>query len=456
MLAARSSGTVRVLLASGVLFPMCGAAYATDATTFRPDVIHSFGAPVYGLECGEFDPSHNGPEIAVLVGDGSVWQVSPRDDWRLARIGQVQLLMDVPSMHIRSTIAIGNVISKESPGNELVASIGDTLTAYQRQADGTWTVHPLEDGALELNLGWGARIGDLDPTHPGEEVVYIREGFLDSSGAMLYSETNGMWDKVMIYFDFVGMDSIVVDLDKTSPGNELVITTEFGPTYLVRQPPAAGRLDLWPRETLWDDEPNSGWVLDFADVDPTLPGSELVYGTRYNNSVAISTPNADGGHDLIPLYQGDPVSRTMWDIAVAPLVGDDLAPEIVGVDGRGVTHLVERRAGAWTGREIYEHPSPLNVVVAGALDADAATEILVGSQTGELIRLTATVNLAGDLNCDGVVSVGDINPFVLALTDPVEYAIQFPDCDLAAGDCSDDGQLTVGDINCFVALVTGG
>ncbi len=64
--------------------------------------------------------------------------------------------------------------------------------------------------------------------------------------------------------------------------------------------------------------------------------------------------------------------------------------------------------------------------------------------------------LLGDMNCDGAVTVGDINPFVLALTDPAGYANAFPDCDLLNGDCSDDGQLTVGDINCFVALVTGG
>ncbi len=64
--------------------------------------------------------------------------------------------------------------------------------------------------------------------------------------------------------------------------------------------------------------------------------------------------------------------------------------------------------------------------------------------------------LIGDMNCDGQVSVGDINPFVLALTDPVAYANQFPDCELLNGDCSDDEQVTVGDINCFVALVTGG
>ncbi len=64
--------------------------------------------------------------------------------------------------------------------------------------------------------------------------------------------------------------------------------------------------------------------------------------------------------------------------------------------------------------------------------------------------------LIGDMNCDGAVTVGDINPFVLAITDPAAYTAQFPDCDIDAGDCNSDGDITVGDINCFVALVTGG
>ncbi len=68
----------------------------------------------------------------------------------------------------------------------------------------------------------------------------------------------------------------------------------------------------------------------------------------------------------------------------------------------------------------------------------------------------ASCALPGDMNCDGTVSVGDINPFVLALTDSDGYRKMFPDCDALNGDCSNDGAITVGDINCFVALVTGG
>lgn len=63
--------------------------------------------------------------------------------------------------------------------------------------------------------------------------------------------------------------------------------------------------------------------------------------------------------------------------------------------------------------------------------------------------------LLGDMSCDGVVSVGDIGPFVLALTDPAGYAAQFPNCSNLNGDINGDGLVSVGDIGPFVALLNG-
>ncbi|TWT41908.1 hypothetical protein RAS1_30320 [Phycisphaerae bacterium RAS1] len=62
----------------------------------------------------------------------------------------------------------------------------------------------------------------------------------------------------------------------------------------------------------------------------------------------------------------------------------------------------------------------------------------------------------GDMNCDGAVNVLDINPFVLALIDPVAYAAQFPGCNILNGDTNGDGNVDVLDINPFVAILVGG
>jgi len=55
------------------------------------------------------------------------------------------------------------------------------------------------------------------------------------------------------------------------------------------------------------------------------------------------------------------------------------------------------------------------------------------------------IPVIGDLNCDGIVDFGDINPFVL-------YLSNFGACQAAYPDCPPEN----GDINPFVALLTGG
>ena len=63
--------------------------------------------------------------------------------------------------------------------------------------------------------------------------------------------------------------------------------------------------------------------------------------------------------------------------------------------------------------------------------------------------------ITGDVNCDGTINVFDIDPFVLALTDPATYAAAHPDCDLNHADVNGDGEVNVFDIDPFVSLLTG-
>lgn len=68
---------------------------------------------------------------------------------------------------------------------------------------------------------------------------------------------------------------------------------------------------------------------------------------------------------------------------------------------------------------------------------------------------TTTATLLGDLNCDGFVSVSDIGAFVMALTQPSQYAATFADCDMSGADINGDGVASVGDIGPFVTILTG-
>ncbi len=69
---------------------------------------------------------------------------------------------------------------------------------------------------------------------------------------------------------------------------------------------------------------------------------------------------------------------------------------------------------------------------------------------------TFTWSPPGDLNCDGTIDFGDINPFVLALSSPAGYLAAFPDCEILNADINGDGTVSFGDINPFVALLSGG
>jgi hypothetical protein len=71
------------------------------------------------------------------------------------------------------------------------------------------------------------------------------------------------------------------------------------------------------------------------------------------------------------------------------------------------------------------------------------------------VSVTPT-GLPGDFNGDGVVNTEDINPFILALTDPTGFAAAFPDVDPLAADPNGDSLINTEDINPFIALLTGG
>jgi hypothetical protein len=60
----------------------------------------------------------------------------------------------------------------------------------------------------------------------------------------------------------------------------------------------------------------------------------------------------------------------------------------------------------------------------------------------------------GDLNCDGQVNFGDINPFVERLSSPAQYWLTHPACPDGNGDINHDGNVNFGDINPFVALLS--
>ena len=60
---------------------------------------------------------------------------------------------------------------------------------------------------------------------------------------------------------------------------------------------------------------------------------------------------------------------------------------------------------------------------------------------------------AGDVNCDGNIDNGDIDPFVWALIEPEYFAELWPSCDPRLADVNFDGRVNNADIDPFVAIL---
>ncbi len=67
----------------------------------------------------------------------------------------------------------------------------------------------------------------------------------------------------------------------------------------------------------------------------------------------------------------------------------------------------------------------------------------------------AVVHLPGDFDGSGTVDTQDINPFILALTNPGQYQTQYG-LDPVVYDTNNDGVINTEDINPFIIILTGG
>jgi hypothetical protein len=112
------------------------------------------------------------------------------------------------------------------------------------------------------------------------------------------------------------------------------------------------------------------------------------------------------------------------------------------------TEIVTTNAGgaaSWnfTSTGIY----PANQWVSVLVEAFATTG------TSEFSK-AAKIYIPGDINGDGVINNQDIAGFVLALTNPTQFAIDYPDTPPLAADIDDNGVVNNQDIAPFVTLLT--
>ncbi len=103
-----------------------------------------------------------------------------------------------------------------------------------------------------------------------------------------------------------------------------------------------------------------------------------------------------------------------------------------------------------------------------AFDLDLAAVVAAGSwltatatdAAGNTSEFSAAIEVAlgptlqrGDANCDGSIDFFDIDPFVMAIFDPVAYGGVYCDGDMGAADCNADGDVNFFDIDPFLGIL---
>lgn len=243
--------------------------------------------------------------------------------------------------------------------------------------------------------------------------------------------------------------------------------------------------------TATDSTPPVQYEFDFVSGGPggadsawqtstTYTNSGLTPDTQYTYRVhardSASPPNVGG-------YSSNATATTWANVPAAPTLSNRTSTSFqldVNPNGNPAVTVYAVRCtattdGAWNGKYVNAAGQPVaaevwqtdaawgNITIVGlqphttyTFAVKARNQQGVETAFGPGAALTTLYPvLKGDLNCDGSVNFGDINPFTKRLSDPPGYLISYPDCPDTNGDINNNGSVGFEDINPFVALLTG-
>ena len=221
--------------------------------------------------------------------------------------------------------------------------------------------------------------------------------------------------------------------------------------------PHTQRLYLWA-----EPEPSDTWTGISMYLDFVVESSaELVHPSNIPQLLVFGVlPQWNPGSDFD--FVGDQyiALAAITEIGLNP---DYIAPTFEGAYrlGRVTIHCLSCEA-----TEVYLSVGASGIARSGALPGEddiyfgwgdepvASDDAHMFTELPEAIVCMPTPPTVGDVNCDGVVDFFDIDPFVLALTDPAAYEETYPDCDLMRADCDFDGEVDFFDIDAFVMFIT--
>jgi hypothetical protein len=192
--------------------------------------------------------------------------------------------------------------------------------------------------------------------------------------------------------------------------------------------------------------PASGATI-YVDFTPNAPGGVPVYATP----LQLGLVPGDDVEDFVVFDDGDFVYNRLTDQILFTL--NPSSPSLTGTGT--VFQAGDILTTRTTGPRLFDLFIPVQSL---GLNPNANIDLLEIANCNDLAACIfdwaiGNEQISGDMNCDGVVTVGDISGFVLALTDPAAYAGAYPDCNRFIADIDGDYQVTVSDIAGFVALL---
>ena len=314
---------------------------------------------------------------------------------------------------------------------------------------------------------------------------YIRQVDTDGTGLDTILDVGGGLRAIdldvaagKIYWTDVDND-VIGRCNLDGSGAEDVITTGLlFPQGIALNPPA---------DTLyWGDQ--TGDEIGWANLDGT--GAAPLLATSFHSGIAVDRVNGklywstsitsaagdimrcnhDGTGVETVITGVDKPSRLALDVAGGKIYWTDYVVDVVrraNLNGTGVETIYTVGANLnpggialdlGEGKVYWGQSVQSNRMTIMRMDLDGSNPEDVVADLGSVSTIVFVPGLPyyGDLNCDGVLNAFDIDPFVLALTDPVGYEAAFPDCDRDRADCNQDGLINAFDIDPFVNLLTGG
>ncbi|MBL8877782.1 MAG: S8 family serine peptidase [Phycisphaerales bacterium] len=189
---------------------------------------------------------------------------------------------------------------------------------------------------------------------------------------------------------------------------------------------------------------------------------DLISGDHDSSTLSILTNNGAGSFAVTSQLGGFAPMQPA-DVIAAD-VNCDARTDIIATTsddvGGAVRIYLQSDAGTFGGAFVVPLAPTASHISALDADHDGDADLIITGGTPNhaslLTNLSCVLELPGDMNCDGRVNNFDINPFVMAISDPTAYEVEYPNCSVLRADINGDGLVNNFDIAPFVACVENG